>query len=115
SPLYSVSLADAYTGTAVGGDGVILRTDDGGQTWMPQFSGTLNALINVTFVDANTGWVVIENFSSILRTIDGGEHWTPRTIDRSAEAVAFADGTTGAVAGRLGFLRSTRARRVRSR
>src|SRR5262249_21305398 len=105
--LNGVSCADADTGTAVGEAGNILRTGDGGATWIPQFSGTLNTLINVTFVDANTGWIVGGNLLLVLRTIDGGEHWTPYAIDRSAQAVSFADPNMGTVVGGVGFLART--------
>jgi photosystem II stability/assembly factor-like uncharacterized protein len=105
--LNGVSFSDADTGSAVGEAGTILRTGDGGATWIPQFSGTVSQLINVTFVDANTGWVVVENVQFILRTIDGGEHWTPQHIDRSVEAVSFADPNTGTVVGNAGFLART--------
>ena len=43
--LEDVSFADANTGTAVGDDGTILRTTNGGNTWVNQTSGTTTTLI----------------------------------------------------------------------
>ncbi|UCD56149.1 MAG: hypothetical protein JSV16_09930, partial [Candidatus Hydrogenedentota bacterium] len=56
--LRSVCFADANTGTAVGDCGTILRTTDGGATWVSQTSGTSNHLYGVCFTDANTGTAV---------------------------------------------------------
>ncbi|MBW2161924.1 MAG: hypothetical protein JRH14_18490 [Deltaproteobacteria bacterium] len=74
-----VSFTDANSGTAVGygllggGDlrGIILRTTDGGATWVEQTSGTSEPLHDVSFTDANTGTIVGEA-GIILRTTDGG-------------------------------------------
>ncbi len=63
---------DADTGTAVGAEGTILHTTDGGATWTLQSSGTTVPLSGVTFVDANTGWAVGEG-GTILHTTTGGE------------------------------------------
>jgi photosystem II stability/assembly factor-like uncharacterized protein len=77
--LYAASFADANISTAVGTDcrpsgQVILRTEDGGATWNPQFSGTTSNLYGVSFVDANIGTAVGE-WGRILRTEDGGKSW----------------------------------------
>ena len=40
---------DWRTGWIVGSDGTILKTEDGGETWMPRPSGTSNSLQSVTF------------------------------------------------------------------
>ena len=47
--LLGVSFTDANTGTAVGWNGTILRTIDGGDNWVSQSSGTLRWLIRVSF------------------------------------------------------------------
>ncbi len=39
------------TGTAVGSGGTILRTTDGGSSWVGQTSGTTNWLYGVSFTD----------------------------------------------------------------
>ena len=63
-----------------GDSGTILRTTDGGNSWVPQSSGTANMLFGVSFIDANTGTAVggscgIGGESTILRTTDGGGTW----------------------------------------
>ena len=74
-PLYGVSFTDANNGTVVGRYGTILRTTDGGATWVEQDSGTTNDLKGVSFTDANTGTVVVGFNETILRTTDGGATW----------------------------------------
>ena len=69
--LEGVSFADANTGTAVGSHGTILRTTDGGASWVSQRSGTTYVLKGVSFTDVDTGTAVGIN-GTILRTTDGG-------------------------------------------
>ena len=47
--LISVSFTDANTGTAVGPSGTILRTTDGGETWISQWDGPLVELLRCVF------------------------------------------------------------------
>ena len=68
-------LLDANNGTAVGEGGTIVRTTDGGSTWIGDFSGTFNILYDVSFTDANTG-TVVGDIGTILRTTGSGP--TPR-------------------------------------
>jgi hypothetical protein len=65
------SFTDANTGTAVGQGGTILRTTDGGASWVAQESGTMEYLQGVLFTDANTG-TVVGSAGTILRTTNGG-------------------------------------------
>jgi hypothetical protein len=67
----SVSFTDANTGTAVGPPGTILRTTNGGSSWISQSSGTTNALFCVSFTDANTG-TAVGPWGTIVRTNTGG-------------------------------------------
>ena len=69
--LFAVSFTDPNTGTAVGNGGTILRTTDGGATWVSQSSGTTNSLRGISFTDANTGTAVGLS-GTILRTTNGG-------------------------------------------
>jgi len=67
-----VYFIDADIGWVVGGSGTILKSSDGGANWIPQTSGTSNALNSVHFIDANKGWTVGSN-GTILKTTNGGE------------------------------------------
>ena len=69
--LYDVHFTDANTGWAVGAEGTVLHTTDGGSTWTTQISGTRNWLVDVHFTDATTGWAV-GAWVTILHTTTGG-------------------------------------------
>lgn len=78
SALTSVSFADARRGWAVGHWGVILHTEDSGQTWTVQRmeSRADRPLFAVHFFDQRTG-VAVGLWSLVLATDDGGLHWRP--------------------------------------
>src|SRR5438105_15702441 len=70
-------------GWAVGDEGVILHTLDGGQTWERQATGLRASLRSVAFVGQYAGWVVGReelphgrgSAGVLLYTKDGGETW----------------------------------------
>ena len=98
--LRGVSFTDANTGTVVGISGTILRTTNGGVTWVTQQSGTTNDLVGVSFSDANTGTVVGGN-GTILWTTDGGATWAPQISGTTAwlSGVSLTDANTGTAVG----------------
>ena len=59
------------TGYVVGDTGTILKTIDGGTTWIAQTSGTDNSLYAVSFADVSTGYAVGAS-GTILKTTNGG-------------------------------------------
>jgi photosystem II stability/assembly factor-like uncharacterized protein len=73
--LASVYFLDENIGYAVGENGTILKTKDGGINWLAQKSGIYYWLNSVFFIDENTGFAVGEN-GAILKTIDGGVNWS---------------------------------------
>ncbi|MCF6341953.1 MAG: YCF48-related protein [Bacteroidales bacterium] len=98
--LNDVFFTDSQTGWAVGNDGTIVNTTDGGQTWAPQASGTTEILRAVFFIDANTGWAVGGTLSkTMIKTTDGGSSWqniAPGNIVANLMYdIAFADVNTG--------------------
>jgi photosystem II stability/assembly factor-like uncharacterized protein len=70
--LIAVACGDDANAWALGHNGTILRTKDGGATWALQSTGTSNELSGIFFVDAYNGWAVGEN-GLILHTTTGGE------------------------------------------
>ncbi len=77
--LNSVDFIDISHGIAVGDNGTILHTIDGGNTWEGVVSGTYNTLNDVCFINEDTIVTVGDN-ATILRTIDGGVSWLPITV-----------------------------------
>lgn len=111
-PLRGVAFLDAMTGTAVGDDGYMLQTTDGGLTWVPRSSGTANTLTSVAFADANTGIAVGWN-GTARYTTDGGATWKAGTVgpDMWLFDVTFPSSGVAIAVGRDGdnalILRST--------
>ncbi len=107
--LHDVDFADSLTGTAVGDAGTILRTTDGGQSWLLQHSGTNENLWAVHFTGPLAGTAVGTN-GTILSTLDGGESWVARNSGTTGTVrdVSFSDSLTGtAVVDLGGILRTT--------
>src|SRR5262245_37639338 len=73
--LYGTKFISAQEGWIVGAFGVIYQTTDGGKTWKPQDSHTVEQLFSVDFADAKRGWIVGRS-GIILGTSDGGATWT---------------------------------------
>jgi photosystem II stability/assembly factor-like uncharacterized protein len=109
--LNDATFATSRIGWAVGTNGVILTTFDGGQTWARQTSGTTVELKSVFFTDINTGWAVGggTNNAIILKTTDGGESWQRQAVpaDVQLRDVWFADAQTGWAVGAGGVILGT--------
>ncbi len=72
--LFSVNFINDSIGTSVGENGVIIKTIDGGSSWVQQNSGVSSMLRSIVFLDTNKGFIVGEN-GVVLKTIDGGNTW----------------------------------------
>ena len=81
--LTAVHMHDEHTGWAVGHDAVILRTDDGGDTWrlVHRAPEEERPLLDVWFRDKDTGFAV-GAYGYFLATRDGGKTWTSRAISK---------------------------------
>jgi photosystem II stability/assembly factor-like uncharacterized protein len=76
--------------------GTIIKTINGGKTWLPQDLPSTGMLNEVDFVDTMQGWAVGAE-GVILRTKDGGKHWYRQNSGTSEEmlSVAFVDNLHG--------------------
>jgi len=91
---------------------VVLRTEDGGATWVNKVA-SLSAVLplgewgwKIQFLDHQVGYVALESFvrGAILKTTDGGDSWTRIDINdpqgnANLEGVGFVDESTGWVGG----------------
>ena len=72
--VYFADLQDGWIVGSNGAGGVVLRTQDGGETWETML--TTNFSINkVAFTDQENGWAVGDS-GKILETRNGGANWT---------------------------------------
>ena len=128
--LYSVHFVDHQTGYVVGGGvigiirsfgtPIILKTNNGGQSWISLSISKTLILYSVFFIDTQIGWIVGEEYSTpfglefktptIAMTTDGGETWTISYSSGSGElsSVYFPDNQNGWAVGTDGnILHST--------
>lgn len=108
APLHAVQFVDEREGWAVGDDGVIWHTINGGKEWERQPTGVRASLRSLHFLNPYTGWVAgREELSSggsagvLMFTKDGGVKWQRVTLNAlpGLNKVRFLDSTTGYLAG----------------
>lgn len=84
--LTDVHFTDADHGYASASIGGLMKTADGGQTWLDVPTGVQSSLRDVFFVHPDTGFVV-GNVGVILRTVDGGRSWQRRDLSNAGSSV----------------------------
>jgi photosystem II stability/assembly factor-like uncharacterized protein len=94
---------NSQTGFVVGTDGNIVKTEDAGQSWENIYSGVVEELWDIEFIDRETGFVV-GNFGRILKTENGGATWkkTNSGTQENIYSIAFlneSDGWVGTESG----------------
>ena len=108
--LYGVHWADRNHVWVVGEFGVVLHSNDGGQTFHSQTSAAEATLFGVYFIDLQHGWAVGME-STMMVTSDGGETWTKIPVDAPKgfalalyEIAINKDSQVGWAVGNNGFL-----------
>lgn len=116
----SVRFADKKRGFIVGSlikrvgdedqvvDSLVLRTDNGGETWTRIIVPSKLELYHLDFVDSSRGWIVGDD-GLILTTQDGGMNWYKQN-SRTAKAlynVDFRDSEEGYAVGSKGTILRT--------
>ncbi|PYS50667.1 MAG: hypothetical protein DMF68_06465 [Acidobacteria bacterium] len=122
--LHAVYFLDENRGWAVGSKGVLLATDDGGETWSTIPRPTDDALQDVYFSDEQNGWLVAERSiydlktndeprTYLMRTMDGGKIWKRvnvigKDVDARLVRALFTNEGRGWAFGEGGLLYTTR-------
>ncbi len=79
--LYGIDFPTPTDGWIVGEFGVIVATQDAGETWISQKTPTETTLFGVDFADNLRGWAVgIDEV--LLHTVDGGQNWKRQSVPR---------------------------------
>ncbi|MBE0663664.1 MAG: hypothetical protein IH597_14510 [Bacteroidales bacterium] len=71
------------TGFIAGGNGIIHKTTDGGQNWVPIQTPATQNVFRLFFVDKNNGWGALYNQSDdyqLIHTTDGGNNWATQQV-----------------------------------
>lgn len=92
-------------------DGRIIRTTDGGDTWITHYSDTssANTLHSMVFPSQSVGYAN-KGFGEMLKTTDGGQTWTTSTYNnyyRATYGMQFFDENSGIVVGNAGSIYKT--------
>jgi photosystem II stability/assembly factor-like uncharacterized protein len=106
--LAATEFVSASTGCAVGSEGTVIRSTDGGATWQARSAPTTAALKGVDFATSSAGWAVGAQ-GTVVRTVDGGLTWGAQSTPTSEtlRAVSFADSTRGWAVGDSGTVLAT--------
>jgi predicted CXXCH cytochrome family protein len=97
--LYDVAFDSATQGCAVGAQGAVLHTTNGGATWTALDSGTTASLYGVDCVESGKGWVV--GADGTIRTSVDATSWVGQSTPTSQTlyAVDFVDDDHGWIVG----------------
>jgi len=115
--LYDIDFTDAQTGLAIGQDGLIIKTGDGGKTWkqvklelpLQEWQAAQPHLFSMSRgTDPNKVWAV-GPVGTIIYSKDGGETWENLSLGRDVtlNGVSFANDTEGWVVGEFGTILHT--------
>ena len=106
---YGVCFYNELVGTVVGGRsyddyGVIMKTNNGGETWVDISPADCYGLTSVTFIDTLKGWICGYGGTGgqpaeLYKTIDGGHSWINQLTDNYTRYndIHFVDQDTGMI------------------
>ena len=86
----------------------IMKSTNVGLSWESQYIGTTKPLMDIHFLDENTGWVVGYH-GVIVKTTDGGNTWIDLSLPEplTLSDVCFLNKNTGWICGRGGYISHT--------
>lgn len=113
----SVRFADKKRGFVIGSvinkndeviDSVVMRTDNGGETWSRITVPSKRELYHLDFANSSRGWIVGDK-GIILATFDGGINWQVQKtgVDKALYNVDFRDSNNGLAVGGKGTILRT--------
>ena len=106
TPIYgfwAVHGVDSLHVWVCGDSGIVVQTEDGGNTWAWHYIGKSVTLEDVWFVTDKIGWVVGDS-NIVAKTVDGGNTWTVQVVGDSGYErfirVQFIDSLIGWIGGK---------------
>ena len=107
---YSIQMINETKGIAVGTNGTVILTNDGGQNWSSPNYVTTHPLFSVDFINDSVGFAVGGwNDGGIIKTTDGGISWSNYNIlsNTSLEEILFVSDSVGYIVGWKGTVLKT--------
>lgn len=105
--LVAVSAINIDTCYVAGSSGTILKTTDGGLTWINQPTPTSQTLYGMDFINSNNGFAVGDN-GALLKTTNGGVTWTSITATtQSLRSVKYFNSMQAVITGANGLIIKT--------
>ena len=106
---------NSNTGWIAGFDNNLLKTTDGGVTWVQQLTQNYGDFLSLYFINSSIGWAVGVNYTAstansiLLKTTNGGSNWTQQNLNLpiSIKSVYFIDQTFGWICGDGGTIKAT--------
>jgi photosystem II stability/assembly factor-like uncharacterized protein len=102
--LNSVSFADEKNGWITGEFGIVLHTDDGGETWKRQRSNVSLLMFTIRAIDKDKA-IAVGTDGILIKTEDGGLHWNP--VETGVSEILLGISLTGSrtiISGRDGLI-----------
>jgi photosystem II stability/assembly factor-like uncharacterized protein len=98
----NTGIATGGTGSSLDGDAVVIRTEDGGETWTRVYRSTRGPSISgewgwkISFPTPEVGYISVETINNpsgldakVLKTVDGGRTWTPLSVTGSVSSAGL--------------------------
>jgi len=106
--LRRVQFKTSLIGFAAGGNGTLLKTVDGGDSWNTLNIGTNPYISSIFFLNQNTGWLGTQA-NNIVKTVDGGNTWSFHTIPTTSfvASIHFINDQTGFASANSGQILKT--------
>lgn len=106
--LHGISFFDDSTGCAVGGNGFITATTNGGSTWVTRTSNTTKSLYGIFVASPRKAWAVGQS-GAIITTSDAFNSWSAEVcpVTATLRLVVFSDTLDGYILGDGGTILKT--------
>ena len=106
--LKSVYFKNANSGFAVGSDGNVISTTNGGSNWIWSNEFKDENIKSVDFIDNLTGWICTNG--TIRKSTNSGFNWVTKFVSsNSINSIKFADHNTGCAVGSNNIFSTTNA------
>lgn len=96
-----VDFYDHLYGVAVGDDGLVLLTEDGGENWVDYSDASMGDLIHVDLITKNL--FLANSTTEVFKTINGGEDWK-KTFSNNSVAINSVSMTPYIIGANMAFI-----------